>query len=75
MDPDHYIEDWTESRVYKRAMKAEAIIREEEYHQYQCDSSAGEFNDSLRSSGLSEDSITDESSPHKKSPRRQIDNA
>ena len=34
MDPDHYIEDWTESRVYKRAMKAEAIIREEDYHQY-----------------------------------------
>lgn len=29
MDPDHYIEDWTESRVYKKAMKAEAIIREE----------------------------------------------
>jgi len=34
MDPDHYIEDWTESRVYKRAMKAEAIIREEDYHQF-----------------------------------------
>jgi hypothetical protein len=29
MDPDHYIEDWNESRVYKRAMKAEAILREE----------------------------------------------
>ena len=72
MDPDHYIEDWTESRVYKRAMKAEAIIREEEHFQFECSSSAGEFTDSLKTSSLSEDSISDESSPirSKKSAKR-----
>lgn len=73
MDPDDYIEDWTESRVYKRAMKAEAIMREQEYHQYDCSStdSAGRSFDSLRSSGLTEDSISD-SSPYrsKKSNKR-----
>ena len=70
MDPDHYIEDWTESRVYKKAMKAEAVLREEEYHQFECSSSAGEFTDSLKSSCLSENSFTDDSIPvrTKKSP-------
>ena len=38
MDPDTYIEDWIESRVYKRAMKAEAILREEDFHHYECSS-------------------------------------